>query len=122
MLDDHWHDEVSNEVVVFDENETWTIETLACKKVLGYMWIFKAKYCSNATLERCKARLVVLGNSQVKGSDYSKPFSHVAKMAMVCCFLQVSVYWDLEVHHMDVHNVFTHGDLDEEVYRMPPGF
>lgn len=44
-------------------------------------------------------------------------------MESVRLFLQVAVARDWEVHQMDVHNAFLHGDLMEEVYiKLPPGF
>ncbi|XP_019094592.1 PREDICTED: uncharacterized protein LOC109129976 [Camelina sativa] len=44
-------------------------------------------------------------------------------MAIVRSFLQVAVTRDWEVYQMNVHNVFLHGDLEEEVFIRPtPGF
>lgn len=44
-------------------------------------------------------------------------------MVNVRTFLQQAVSLDWEVLQMHVHNVFLHGDLDEEVYmQFPPGF
>ncbi|XP_020870708.1 uncharacterized protein LOC110225397 [Arabidopsis lyrata subsp. lyrata] len=44
-------------------------------------------------------------------------------MITVRAFLQQVASLDWEVHQMDVHNAFLHGDLDEEVYMtFPPGF
>jgi len=44
-------------------------------------------------------------------------------MLSVRYFLSVAAAKGWELHQMDVHNTFIHGDLDEEVFiRMPPGF
>ncbi|GAA0165599.1 transmembrane signal receptor [Lithospermum erythrorhizon] len=41
----------------------------------------------------------------------------------VTTFLAVVVSRNWELHQMDVHDAFLHGDLDEDVYmKMPPGF
>ncbi|GKC72822.1 retrovirus-related pol polyprotein from transposon TNT 1-94 [Tanacetum coccineum] len=53
-------------------NGTWTITDLPPgKKVIGCKWVYKTKYNSNGTIERHKARLVILGNKQVEGIDYN---------------------------------------------------
>lgn len=47
----------------------------------------------------------------------------MAKTVIVRTFLVVAAIKKWEVHQMDVHNTFLHGDLEEEVYiKVPPSF
>lgn len=115
---------MSVEVVALEGQRTWDVTNLPRgKKALACMWVYKYKFNADGTVERPKARLVVCGNRQVEGTYYGETFAHVAKLTTVCTLLEVAAAKNWEVHQMDVHNAFLHGDLQEEVYmQMPPGF
>lgn len=115
---------MGNEVVALERQHTWDLEQLPPgKKALDSRWIHTIKYRADGTIERHQSRLVVCGNRQKHGVDYTDTFSPVAKMNTVRVFLDYAVKMDHEVHQMDVHNAFVHGDLHEEVYmKIPQGF
>ncbi|RVW45682.1 Retrovirus-related Pol polyprotein from transposon RE2 [Vitis vinifera] len=95
MKDVGWQKSMHEEIWALEENGTWTLEPLPKgKRALGSQWVYRTKY-----------------------------FSNVAKMTTVRAFLAIAASKNWELHQMDVHNAFLHGDLEEEVYmKLPPGF
>ena len=66
---------------------------------------------------------MIKGDEQIEGFDYHETFAPVVKMVSVRCFLSVAAAKGWELHQMDMHNAFLHGDLEEEVFiKMPLGF
>ena len=64
-----------------------------------------------------------MGNHQEEGIYYTETFAPVARMTTIRLFLDIAAKEYQEVHQMDVHNTFLHGDLQEEMYiKLPPGF
>ena len=124
MKDGQWRQTIQDEIQALENNGTWNITDLPSgKKVLGCKWVYKIKYRSNGTVEQYKARFVILGNHQIEGIDYNEMFAPVKKMVRVRTFLAVAAAQKWEIHQMDVHNAFLHGDLQEEVYmKRPLGF
>ncbi|XP_074271447.1 uncharacterized protein LOC141595383 [Silene latifolia] len=122
--DPRWCKAMEAEITALENNGTWELADLPSdKKALGCRWVYKIKYKSDGSIERYKGRLVIFGNHQVEGIDYGETFAPVIKMVTIRTFLSVAAVKNWELHQMDVHNAFLHGDLDEEVYmKLPPGF
>ncbi|CAM8998803.1 unnamed protein product [Rhodiola kirilowii] len=124
VRDGRWRLAMRSEIDALVLNHTWDLVDLPPgKKAIGCRWVYTIKFHSDGTIERFKARLVALGNRQKEGVDYDETFAPVVKMTTVRLFLKVAAVKQWEVHQMDVHNAFLHGDLEEEVYmKLPPGF
>lgn len=115
---------MKNEVDALERNQTWTLTTPPLgKKALGRKWVNKIKRKSNGSIERYKARLIILGNTQVEGLDYHEIFAPIAKMFTVRTLLIVAAARNWKIDQMDVHDAFLHGNFNEEVYmKLPPRF
>jgi transposase InsO family protein len=87
---------------------------LACK------YVFKIKHNADGTVERYKARLVAKGYTQVAGIDYGETFAPVVKYATIRVLLALAAAQELELQHMDVKTAFLNGELEEEIYMVPP--
>ncbi|XP_074291999.1 uncharacterized protein LOC141618831 [Silene latifolia] len=80
----HWRDAMKSEIEALERNKTWTLETLPPnKKAIASKWVYKIKYNADGSIERDKARLVVMGNRQVEGIDYNETFAPTIKLVTV---------------------------------------
>jgi len=79
-------------ISALENNQTWELVRLPSnKKALGLKWVYKIKRNSDGTVERFKARLVILINHQVKGIDYMETFAPVVNMVTVRIVLAIVV-------------------------------
>jgi Reverse transcriptase (RNA-dependent DNA polymerase) len=91
------------------------------QQILGCMWVFTYKTDKHGLLQKCKARLVVLGNQQAQ-TDLPTRATTLASMTFRA-LMAIAAKFDLETTQMDAVNAFVHSSLDEVVYmRPPPGF
>jgi histone deacetylase 1/2 len=78
---------------------------------------------SDGSIERYKTCLVARVFRQRYGLDYEDTFSPVVKPTTTRLLRSLAITQGWALHHLDVHNAFLHGLLEEEVYiHRPPGF
>nr|GEV06561.1 hypothetical protein [Tanacetum cinerariifolium] len=88
---DFWKEAIDDEIGSIMENNAWVLSDLPP----GCKWIFKRKMKVDGTVDKFKARLIVV----------------------------LAAIHNLVIHQMDVKTAFLNGDLDEEVYmKQPKGF
>lgn len=106
VKDLRWRLAMQSEIQALENNKTWTLCSLPPgKKALGCKWVYRIKHHSISTVERYKARLVILGNHQIEGIDYNETFAPVVKMVTVRVVLAVAAAKNWELHQMVMHSV-----------------
>ena len=80
-------------------------------------FVFRRKKLSNGTVGRFKARLLVKGYMQ---GNVDHTYSPVVDFSTSRLALAVAVQRNLFVHQLDVRTAFLHGNIDSDVYILPP--
>lgn len=118
-----WSQAMVKELQALNNNGTWKLVDLPPgHKSLPVIWVLKKKVDSEGKVEKFKARLVVAGNRQVSGIDFSETFAPVLSLPQLRLILSIAAHLDLEINHLDVNNAFLKGTIEEEIYVNQPQF
>ncbi|GFX51840.1 retrovirus-related Pol polyprotein from transposon TNT 1-94 [Trichonephila clavipes] len=73
-----WHDAMDKEINVMKERKVWDLVDHPDNiKILENRWVYTIKYDENNKIVRYKARLVVRGNTQLRGESFDEYFEIV---------------------------------------------
>ena len=73
-------------------NDTWQlVQPPPNVNLVGNKWVFKAKTNSDASFQRCRARLVAKGFHKLPDIDYHETFSPVIKASTIRVVLALVV-------------------------------
>ncbi|XP_015158948.1 uncharacterized mitochondrial protein AtMg00810-like [Solanum tuberosum] len=93
---------MEEELLALKENDIWDIVSCPSNvRPIGCKWVYSVKLHSDGTLDRYKARLVVLGNRQEYGVDYEETFAPVAKMTTVRTIIAIAASQNWSLYQMD---------------------
>ena len=85
------------------------------RRLIGHKWVFKIKRYGTY-----RARLVVLGYSQIPGVDYTDNFAPVTHDVSFRIALARMMVEKLDSLVMDVETAFLYGDIEEEIFMKSP--
>lgn len=79
ITDAKWVEAMNGELSALEENDTWSITDFPpVKQAIACKWLYKIKYNTDGSVNRYKARLVIMENRQKYGIDYEQTFAPVA--------------------------------------------
>jgi hypothetical protein len=84
-------------------------------KALRTKIVLTIKYNTDGSIERYKARFVILGNMQVYGDSYDKTYAPVASMPSVRLFINHAAKLGVPMHQLDIMTAFLNALMDYEV-------
>ena len=88
------------------------------RKPLPTKFVYKVKTLADGTVERFKARLVVLGHYQKYGAVYTEVYAPTGRFTTLRALLAISAVKGLVLKQLDVKTAFLNAPLEEDIYRL----
>jgi hypothetical protein len=113
-----WDAAIAAEVRSLTDRKTFTVITVIDKvsssiNLVDSKWVFKIKYHTNGLVDTYKARLCARGFTQQPGLDFDDTWAPTGKYNILCLFISLSAYYDLEIHVVDAVTAFLNSKLDK---------
>ena len=83
-------------------------------KALPVKWVFTYKFDENNVLFRWKARLVLRGDKQRPGINYSDTFAGVIRPSTFKLLIALVTAYNLECEHLDIITAFLNRKLNRK--------
>ena len=113
---DKWQEAMKHEIESMKSNNVWEeVDRPKSKQILPMNWVYKVKYNQDGTIDKYKARLVVLGNLQ-RNNKNDDVFSPVLNESSFKALLAYGVKNRMHIHHLDVCTAYLHAEIAEEIY------
>ena len=78
---------------------------------------------TDGSIEKYKARFIVVGRNQIEDFDFFDTYFLVSKITTIRVLIAIACVFNLNIHQMDVKTIFLNVDLKEEIYMdQPKGF
>lgn len=92
------------------------------KQILDCMWVYVYKFDKHGRFNKCKARLVVRGDQQIK-SIHEETYAATLAGRSFRTLMAIAARFDLELIQYDAVNAFVNARLKKDIFmRMPPGY
>ena len=120
-----YFDAESEEMVVHQENGTWSLvphhSVPKGAKILRTKWVYDDKKGLDGNIVRFKARLTAMGNFQREGVDYFETYASVMRTKTLRILLQLlNASPEHEMEHWDIKAAFINAPLEEDIWIHQP--
>jgi hypothetical protein len=118
---EHWQAASAEELESLEAAGTWVLtERPPRVRVFPSRIILKVKRGSDGSIDRHKARLVLLGHLKRPEIDYNEKYAQVADFTVIRALLAKTAAAEWLVHQKDVKCAFLNGNMDEDIYLSLP--
>ena len=116
----YWQEAEDAELKGFLDLDVFEEVSTARKKPVTSKFVYDVKVDENGWINRFKARLVAQGYSQQQGIDFSETYSPVGSFTSFRLLMAIAASRGIQPRAFDFRQAFLQGQLEEEIYLVPP--